>query len=645
MKRPQPDLATTLKDGHIGNLKTVRGILNRWGTEYVNGVEVFTPRQYYYPDNLKDQENFERLFKFLGVYRDLEEGEYEGVEKAWLYFNKNKATSLPGTTDDFVAENLNKLWWDPDDGEQPENLTLTGTIILDTSTVLKKNLTRVSEIVNVAMTKEQAIASISNNFDELWDMIVVDQVGIGVINKGSTIDPVTKASIPDKDDLTANDPWLACILRYALRYPGLDSVIKDFRISTIKSNQGTGSVASKLINSLVVGSYELEIEIPYTVFNTTQPIVRDIATDIDSTYKKTRLNGYITREAVKAMDFRDLLVNPNIVSRNYTLWEDVSAEINAVYNQLWLKVGKKYYLKAAPFRNPRDFGLKYKDLAVYLPSTLDSNYKKEDVPWYKKAIAVVLVIIAIILLIVYPVNAANGTVAKLLAVAKGIVMLSLVITLVTVILAIAGFDEWAQAFAYVNKIIEPLVILAQIYLVITGLMAAYEKAEAALQKAAMDAAKEAGTEFVDVTVSEVLAEMVLSQADSFIDNIVKGATDVYSGAFATNAAIAFNTKLVNLINTGYKLKLASIANRNKDLKAEYDKLTEEASRESDALKGFSKIYAKPATGDWSHYSSLYDLPYEKGGGSLSLGNVQRTTKQALRKADYKDPAFAGIFII
>jgi hypothetical protein len=45
------------------------------------------------------------------------------------------------------------------------------------------------------------------------------------------------------------------------------------------------------------------------------------------------------------------------------------------------------------------------------------------------------------------------------------------------------------------------------------------------------------------------------------------------------------------------------------------------------------------------YASQFDLPYERGGGNLALGNIQRTTKQALRKADYDDSAFAGILLL
>ena len=61
--------------------------------------------------------------------------------------------------------------------------------------------------------------------------------------------------------------------------------------------------------------------------------------------------------------------------------------------------------------------------------------------------------------------------------------------------------------------------------------------------------------------------------------------------------------------------------------------------ESDVMRSWMNIYAKPATADWSIYASTYDLPYEPGGGTMAIGNIQKTTKQALRKADYDEPMF------
>ena len=197
-----------------------------------------------------------------------------------------------------------------------------------------------------------------------------------------------------------------------------------------------------------------------------------------------------------------------------------------------------------------------------------------------------------------------------------------------------GMTEWASAFMEVSKWVEPLVIIASIIVMVDGIVNA-------INKAAAEAAKTG----VEQSITDTITSIIEDQVQSFIDNIVKGAADVYAGNLASSAAISFITKLTKVVNFGVGLKLKSIASKNKDLKAEYEKIMEESYRESDALQGFMRIYASPATSDWSIYAAEFDLPYERTGGTLSLGNVQNTTKQALRKADYKDPAFAGIFII
>ena len=69
------------------------------------------------------------------------------------------------------------------------------------------------------------------------------------------------------------------------------------------------------------------------------------------------------------------------------------------------------------------------------------------------------------------------------------------------------------------------------------------------------------------------------------------------------------------------------------------------SRNSDLLRALTRMYSKPATADWSMYAGLYDAPYEHGGGTLALGNIQKTTRQALRRGVYDDSAFDNILVV
>jgi hypothetical protein len=625
MKRPQPDLSEALRDDLIGNLKTVRGLLRLWGTETVGGVEVFTRRQYYHKESDRS-DNFKKLFKFLGSYEDVNEGTYEGVRNAWLYFNKNKGSELGINYQDYVANNLNKMWWNPNDGVIPENLTLTTSIVIQSYSPNDLSRDRIYEIINTGMTKTQAIASIKANYDELWDLGLITQEGVGVINKGSIQDPVYKISVPDEDDLSPDDPWLNTIARHALKRQGIPCTIKDLAIGTIQRR--TEDTYNAFFSTFVI-----DIEIPYKEFFNTDQIVIDIAGTLESTSRSVDVNSYNTNVKLRGMSSSDIENDLDLVTRDYDLWENQITISDSVADVLWYEHLGTWYLRAAPFRNPKEYGFKFSQLNDYILGLIDSDYKKKKVPFYKKAIAVILVVIAIVIIIISAGKAVKLA-TKLLIVATGILTLSLVLTLLTLAFSVLGMNEWASAFMSVSKAIEPLVMIATIVAIVAAPIVAAQKA-----------AEKAGEAYIKKSVYEIVVDFLKSQTVDIVDNIIKGAADVFTGNVATEVAMVFNRKMLELVNLGAQIKLQSLQGKNKDLKAEYDKLVEEASRETDSLQAFSRIYNKPATADWSMYAAEFDLPYERGGGNLHLGNIQRTTKQALRKADYDDSAFAGIFIV
>jgi hypothetical protein len=645
MKRPQPNINEFLRNEYIGNLKTCNGIRKRWGTEVINGTEVFKRRQFYYPE-AKREDNFESLFKFIGAYYGVTEGQYEGVEDAWLYLNKNNGTEIPGLHVDFVSENLNKLWWNPDDGEMPEDLTITSSVIIDSYAFANKDPERFREIINIDMEKDVAIQSIVDNYEELWDMVTITHEGIGKVHKGTIHDSEHSVDIPDEDDLTPDDPWLSALMRNALRdFANVTVNVKSLAIGTATHTYFDSANEGRANN--ISTTFVLDIEIPYREFTATSNIVEYIANDLTRTYSakaKEKDNGYITKKAITSMDSTDLEENNEIITRSYTLWEDIAEEADSRFNSLWLLHNGVYYLKAGPFTSPRTYGFTFKELSPYLSKLIDGDYRKKKVPWYKKAIAYALVIAAIVITVVTLGKGLKG--AELLVfIAKTILYVSLATSLTAAVLSAAGSEEWASALTEVNKTLEPLVIAAQIIIAITGFIDMYDTAKTALEAPIKNAAGDVIAEGVEATVSEVLAEMVLSSADGFIDNIIQGAKDVFSGTFNTEASAVFASNLANTTAKLQNMKLESINDRLKDVQAEYEDIMKEATQESDLFRAFLNIQPKPATADWSIYAAVFDHPYERGGGNLAIGNIQRTTKQAMRKARYDDPVFADIFIV
>lgn len=645
MKRPQPNINEFLRNEYIGNLKTCNGIRKRWGTEVINGTEVFKRRQYYYPEADRE-DNFESLFKFIGAYYGVIDGQYEGVEDAWLYLNKNNGTEIPGLHVDFVSENLNKLWWNPDDGEMPDDLTITSSVIIDSYALANKDPERFNEIVNIDMEKDVAIQSIIDNYEELWDMVTITHEGIGKVYKGVTHDSEHNVDIPNVDDLTPDDPWLSALMRNALRdFANVNFTVKALSIGTA-THTYFASVNEGRFNNIST-TFVLDVEIPYREFTPTSNVVEYIANDLTRTYSakgKEKDNRYLTKKAIVSMDSTDLEENSEIVTRSYTLWESVAEESDSRFNSLWLLHNNIYYLKAGPFTSPREYGFTFKELSPYLSKLIDGDYRKKKVAWYKKAIAYALIIAAIVITAISLGKGLKGA-ELLVAIAKAILYVSLANTLVAAVLASVGSAEWASALMEVNKTIEPLVMAAQIIIAVTGLMDMYNTAKTALEAPIKNAAGDVIAEGAEATISEVLTEMVVSTADDFVGNIVQGAKDVFSGAFDTKASAVFTSTLANTTTKLQNMKLESINDRLKDIQSEYEDLMKDATQESDLFRAYLNIQPKPATADWSMYAAVFDHPYERGGGNLAIGNIQRTTKQAMRKASYDDPAFAGILII
>lgn len=613
MKHPQPDIGDILKASFINDMGSARKFKRLWGTTTVDGIEVLCKRQYYYPSNARSA-NFEKLFRMLGAYNDVVDADPKGISSAWIYLNKGKGGSLPNNYRHYVADNLRTLWWDDADGPMPENLTLTTSIVIEAQ-ISTTGVTTTPRL-NTSWPKERLIAAIIDNYDTLWDTCVITQHGVGVINKGSFVNDVTKVETPDEDDLSANDPWLAAIARNAPRSVGVPFTIKDVSIGHATAENGT-----------IYNTYVLDIEIPYISISNTSPIVQAIADSLlldHTTPGKTVLsnnNDYWTYKEIVAMDSSDLEDDPAIITRPYRLWEDEVEQHDPRFSSIWYGD----YVKADVFDNPRAYGVSYRELYGYILKCIDSGYRKKKVPWWKKVIAVVIVVVSVVLL------------QPQVGIAAAIVLTAMIVSLITLAFATAGSYEWATAFAEVNKAIEPLVIVASIYLIVTGMMNAYKSAQAAAEAAAA----EAGAAATEVTISDVVQEYVKTIVTDFLDNLMTGATDLMAGD-VTAASMQFMSKLVSLYTYPQKLKLESINDRNKDLQAEYDKLTNELNQENDALLGFARVYAKPATADWSMYAATFDHPYERGGGPLALGNIQRTTKQAIRKASYNDPIFENI---
>ena len=138
--------------------------------------------------------------------------EGEGIKSAWFTLNKSNGTENLDVSASYIADNLNRMWWDDADGVRPDNLTLTTTITIGQSFTSSFGTT----LIDRTLPKDQQALAVKNNYETLWNDYRIEQEGVGVINKGTVLNEELNIEVPDNDDLSPDDPWLSILSRYSV---------------------------------------------------------------------------------------------------------------------------------------------------------------------------------------------------------------------------------------------------------------------------------------------------------------------------------------------------------------------------------------------------------------------------------------------
>lgn len=660
MKRPKPEIANSIQNKFINNVSTPRKLKRLWGTSMVNGVEVMDYRKLYYPESARP-ENFDKLFKFLGVYDDTTTANMEGINDAWIYLNRHKLSGTSVLLTPFVTSNLNKIRDNGLDGTYLTTRINIGTLRFDYDDYNE------SSIIDRDMDEETLISTIRNNYTELFETCIIEHTGYSTVVKTIQSLDVNNDPIFDlegnpvleqvKEYLHTDDPWVTSIAINSLLNDNEDvEILRCFKelveVPPPKFGSGKrGREEAYNYRTKYRVRYAVELKIPLVTFSSSSDIVTVTVDQIQNdysdyvpiitgrgkegvTYNVAKPNGLVVKSRIQS----DLALIDNFLSeedhpvtlllRDYENWLDFTQTLSSTLDHLWVNDGKYDFLKADVLYRPSNYGLKFSELNKYLEDIMDSGYGKKSVPVWKKIIAIVIFVVVVIFT-----RSAQGA-----SWAMSVIIGSLALTLISLALSELGEQEWAMAIAEANSIIEPLVTVANVYLLFTGVSELYSQAQQTV-------ATEAGTTVSEVTLNQTIGQLISGSADGMVSTLLQGARDIASGNIVSNAAMQFTTTMFKLGNMVQQQKLEKVSNRIRDLASEYEDLTKEMSQERDLLKGFAKVYGKPATADWSIYAEQFDLPYERGGGPLSLGNIQRTTKQAIRKGKYNDLVFENILVV
>lgn len=585
MKSVTPDIKAILTTRYVSQLATLRKFMKYWGTTYVNGVEVFKERRYYYKTM---DEDMVKLAKMLGMYTDLK-AKQEGIRSAWLYLNPANAKDSSRNWDKVImVENLNKAM----DGLRG------GTVVIGPS--IRKNKMTSPPINTPVSNQEGLIDEIEAEFMSYW-------------NNGFPV-------FTDQED-----GFKALLLMYLLRSTQIPYTITSVEKINGYLTKPPSSTHIDYIRSTSSPAWRLHISFEHTAITANTDIVDMMIADLSSrSILATKIAGNIFDAASSAYDPLDGDVNDDdellytaqpVSTSAFWLTVPTTRTISRPNGGSRTITTYQYYLKASFLTNPT---LKLEKKVEYLFDCLDSDYKKKKKKWYEYFAVVVIVIGAFVF--AGPAGAAAasaftaGAVATVVLVAVTITVAAMYISIAMFASSMLGAPNVTAALGSFMKSIDPLVKVANVIAVIAIVTNIVKEG----YKIAAEKALEEG---IKATISEITAEITkvaLKQVVSMgpreelqTKHIIK-AVDIAFGLYQKNEMRSLEK---------------STENYRKELQHEQSLL--EQSQTSDILKEMQSTYPNILSKDNSVYADRYDKPYEWWSTPYHTGNIQATTVNAL----------------
>lgn len=601
MKRPQPDLGTVLVSSYIEKVAFVKKFLRYWGTTTVDGVEVLTPKKYYYKNM---DESTEKLAKFLGVYKDLKSAKMKGISSAWLFLNHRKV-GIPDYDGTILASNLDTCL----------GAGRTVTLVLGAK-VGKASRRRyiptelVGVPVNTAVTDQVGIiAEIRAEYQSYW-------------NEGYLVNS-------DKQ----YDVYYDLLTRYVL-FSGQ----VPFTVTGVKKTVVDVSVPIELYDydlEEYVTSYRAEAATGYLVtinigafaFTDTTDIVAKILADAKASVANTPgsvdANIELTRQVIGRSYDEDGDENVTYVTYPFD-------DLNAFWHVPTVgQFNDVRYLKASTLTGGT---LTLNQKIALIQSLVDGGYKAKSRDAWETLLAIVIVVI-----IIYVTKGA-GAKAGAAAIAAGhsavyaaVITLSITVTTVAFVIAVVaamagalGLTGTAIALGQFLKAAAPFITLAAIVSIY-----------ASIQNLAQE-----GAENIAATSGQTLAENSIAQIT--IDNVMAGVKSQLTGLFSsslTDISMDQAMKVVNLAFDAYQKQ--DLTDVQKKIKREEAKLAEyaeakEGSETRHLMLDLMRVQFNPLSRDYSYYDNIFDRPYEPWATEFHSGNIQATTVNALWTTDSKN---------
>lgn len=557
MKRINPDLVDMYRARFVNQQYALNRFTKLWGTEYVDGVRIFTARKYYYNKHLLD-ESTKKFAKYVGFTETVEgayttnKKDYKYIESAWLCLDPSK-------------DKTTRIDWK--DGDLEKNF----------KTAIGPN--GFTGKISIAADSKGTSVRVGNDPKNMQSVTLA---------LAGTYNSLLKNSY----EITAHvdDPFQALVLLFAI-----DSNSVPYEILSVK----------QVAYGKAIG-WDVELKI--------NPVAADASIDMIGMLKLALTNesafGSKYRSEINRVYAKRLLSKSNLWGRsNEELDDDGDLSklkyipTNFATSSFWHK-GK--YLKTSVLK---DRSMDVAEKVEFIYSLLGSDYKKKKMPAWKKILAVVIVVIAVVgafftaggsLALLAPASAWAGAVA----VATFVTMATLYISLAALAFSLAGAADIGLALANYAKNLEPLAKIAGIILIANVVVNAVR--DAAAREATRQAGRAAGKEIAKRTLFETTVEVAKVTLSAVIE-LTTGVTNLSKMSFSQTA------KLLNMMaNQYYQYDAKKHEKRMAGLQKELDSIKEAEERNmmTDVARDLAATYANQLAVDYSAYSELYDRPFD-----------------------------------
>ena len=435
------DFYATLSGELLAKQRLASKLRKHWGTTTIDGIEVYNSKFTIWPGT--ETEKVKKVLKILNIpIADIKQQSKKGITRMYLKFNSSKMDTSSYSKEALatsIEEDIGFNEW--------REFTLE---ITDSSDPAKF----------IGWTKEQIKQYVSENFETLSAGYAInadadtanvdDYLGVYVIASASSIDfevEVLEAGIVPIGVKTAHDEQEV-----------------DYSNRWVKT-----------------ASYQSGINLRYKYrrigyLNDDSPIIKLMYDDLQ--YGKSNL----TKEEIATIGIPRVEA-AQARSGNARLW--LSEKSLGKTDTIWYK---------GRLRTASSQLLKKHDYANVVFGSLDFGYDKKKTKGWKKALGIVLIVVAIVVAVL-----TVGTGSPLVAIAAGASAGALTATLYSMILAKTGDYDGAQYIGRWAKVLGIVSLVAGITAAIQGFLR--QAAQASVQEAAKQAGQAAASELTAVGAS------------------------------------------------------------------------------------------------------------------------------------------------